>query len=322
MGVLVLLLLTLTSMVEAVSRQLDTSSSRIEAFRSARNAFESITRRISQATLNTYWDYDDPNLPTRYQRQSELRFLSGPISELVPPSDLADSSRELLTHGIFFQAPLGQTEDQTYQPLNNLLNTWGYYIEYTDDQDPILDDLGITSRERYRLMEMREPAENLSVYEYTSGQTTPNIQNLRDWLTKPFNEPDYQRTVADNIMAMVILPKLSKNEKGANQITGLELVDESVTYLYDTSEEGEGDIDPLYSSKHQLPPLIELTLIAVDETSAARMGNSLDLTNSFIQPDEFDQDLEDLENLLQSNQYRYRIFSTEIQIPGSKWSVE
>src|SRR5437867_2293961 len=70
MAILVLLLLVLVSITDATRKTWSYTSSKIEQFQDAREAFESITRKLSQATLNTYWDYDNPLTPTRYLRQS------------------------------------------------------------------------------------------------------------------------------------------------------------------------------------------------------------------------------------------------------------
>ena len=93
MAIIILLLLVLVGMVNQTSNIWRGTTGRIEQFRQARDGFEAMTRRLSQATLNTYLDYVDasgnprssasmaPNLasfvPARYVRQSELRMLSG-----------------------------------------------------------------------------------------------------------------------------------------------------------------------------------------------------------------------------------------------------
>ena len=69
-----LLLLTITGQTSRMWRY---TTSRSEQFGAAGQAFDSISQRLSQATLNTYWDYDNPNKPTKYQRQSQLRFPHG-----------------------------------------------------------------------------------------------------------------------------------------------------------------------------------------------------------------------------------------------------
>lgn len=81
MSVLAIIMLVLTAMISQTAKTWKYTSSKIEQFREARDAFESMARLISQATLNTYWDYDNPpstnKAPTQYLRSSELRFMSG-----------------------------------------------------------------------------------------------------------------------------------------------------------------------------------------------------------------------------------------------------
>ena len=159
-AVVSVLLVVLASVSGHVQKVYRSSMGKAEQFREARTAFEAITSRLAQAALNTYWDYDNPNNPTRYMRQSELRFQSGNAPALLgntyPPS-----------HAIFFQAPLGLTTNSTaYGGLDNLLNTWGYFIEFGDDSNirpGFLDTSGVAKRPRFRLMELSLPTENLAL---------------------------------------------------------------------------------------------------------------------------------------------------------------
>ena len=55
-GLLAIVLLLLASMTNSTASIWRLTSGKIEEFRSAGNAFDALTRRLSQATLNTYWD--------------------------------------------------------------------------------------------------------------------------------------------------------------------------------------------------------------------------------------------------------------------------
>ncbi len=322
MAVMTLIMAMMFAILSSIQTKTTRSTQNIEAFRAARNAYESITRRIGQATLNTYWAYDNPAAPTRYKRRSELRFISGSAEELIGDTDPDDNSERRFSHAIFFQAPLGESDTRALKPLANALNTWGYYIEHNSDEDDIPDVLKIASKNRFRLMEFREPTENLRVYEVTSG----NPDSIsKDWLTEPMNEAIYQHTVADNILAMSILPKLSSRDDE----TGLALVNGNNSFLYDSSVQGQGLTNPFHSSLHQLPPLVEVTLVAIDESSAQRLEISTDLPEFmdfldglFLAPDQLESDLAALESELTDRRLNYRVFSTEIPIQASKWSVE
>jgi len=322
MAVLSLIMAMMLGILGSIQRQTSRSTGNIEAFRAARNAFEAITRRISQATLNTYWAYDDPVEPTRYQRASELRFLSGNAADLIGAVDPENPTEERFGQAIFFQAPLGQVDDAALEPLDSILNTWGYYVEYNSDEEELPDVLNLTEKRRFRLMELREPSEDLTVYTVTSGD--PSTIS-RDWMSEPMDDGQLQHPLVDNVLALVILPKLAKRDDD----TGLALVNSSGNYLYDSALQGQGIVNPFYSSKHQLPPLVEVTLVAIDESSAIRLENSPDLdsflnlmANLFIAPDMFQDDLEILEAELTDRNLTYRVFSTEVPIQGSKWSVE
>ena len=72
-GIVVVLMVVLLGMTDQTQRLVRSTSAKVEQFQEARVAFEAMTRRLAQATLNTYWDYDNPTKPTKYIRSAELR---------------------------------------------------------------------------------------------------------------------------------------------------------------------------------------------------------------------------------------------------------
>jgi uncharacterized protein (TIGR02599 family) len=96
-AVLMLLMALLLSALNSSMTIWTRGASKIQSFQQARAAYEAMTRKISQATLNIYWDYDTDasGNPTGYKRQSELQFLSGPSANILPG---AGNSR---THSVF-----------------------------------------------------------------------------------------------------------------------------------------------------------------------------------------------------------------------------
>ena len=366
MVVLTLLLVLFTQLTTSTQKTIASTTGRLEEFRGARQAFEAITRRLGQATLNTYWDYSyaagNPN-PTGYVRQSELRFISGSTVAL----GIAPASNPLLrpTHAIFFQAPLGLVADTAdYHGLENLLNTWGYCIEYSDDsqlrpgflaslvQPPPL-------RYRFRLVELQEPSESFSLYQKeaalntgtsTSGGNAAYTQ--KDWFTSALGNipnsgdknppPRLVHVLAENIVALIILPKLTKaDQKTAG---GVSLYDDSSLspyYLYDsTSNNGQTspntsppdpdtpaarvDLNP----KNQLPSVVQVTMVAVDEASFLRYQTSQ--RDRTAPPDfgfpsdarsiNYNTDLQALQNTLQKSRLNYRVFTTTVSLKSAKWS--
>ena len=69
-AVFVLLLGLLMSTISQTSTVTRRATEKVSAFQGARSAFELITSKLSQATMNSYWDYDSPTTPTKYIRKS------------------------------------------------------------------------------------------------------------------------------------------------------------------------------------------------------------------------------------------------------------
>ena len=383
-AVLTVLLVILFKVTDGTQRIWQSTNSRIEEFRNARTGFETMTRRLSQATLNTYWGYyPNSTAPTSYTRQSELRYVNGSMSVFTPVATGTTSYRP--THGVFFQAPLGFVADDSgagntattnYAGLENLLNTFGYYVEFGSDNNLRPSFINALSnppplRYRFRLMELMESSQDLTLYKYTSGiglftgtnstslnctvyesatspcpATTSGTTTGLEWFTAPIAAGRSQ-VLAENIIAVVILPKLSpQDEQSAitsGSLTGQLGTNLAPGYGYDTTAHNANSI---IDSKSQLPPVVQITMVAVDEASYSRaqgsgtsaptdtLGNSNlglgtlfqtgtastvgSLTNSAVAG--YAKDLQTLTNTLLSKHINYRVFSTDVVIKGAKWS--
>ncbi len=326
---LLVLLVILSGIVSQTAKTWRFTTTKVEEFHASRDAFESIARRLSQATLNTYWDYQysgtgTQQIPVKYVRQSDLRFLSGGAQTAT------NATKPLRpTHAVFFQAPFGFVDEPNtigspdFSGLGSLLNTWGYFVEFNSDaaQRPsFLNGLttSVPERYRFRLVEMMQPSNNLNLYNLTSGHLT---YTGLDWITAPLTSAKPPvHTLADNVIALVVLPKLSKEEDP----TGTAL---APSYSYDSTAT---NADPNLNPKNQLPPLIQVTLVAMDETSAARIANGatppdLGIGALFNTTDpsgasKFATDLKALEGNLSAKRLNFRTFTTSIAIRSAKWS--
>jgi uncharacterized protein (TIGR02599 family) len=321
-----------------------------EEFRESRTAFETMTTRISQATLNTYWDYNNTTSPTRYERRSELRFICGNAG--TPSQLLGDSgTAKRVSHCIFFHAPLGfvddtqaQSPDTQIHGLEGLLNVWGYFVELNNDANlrPTILTSDVTTvplRVRFRLMEMMAPASKMATYQYTSGVGNDLLPKGKTYTGKQWYQSIVNGTtpnthaLAENVVALILHPEFSAQDRAelvkTNGTSGAELAS---NYLYDSTATA-ANVD--LNTKDQLPPAMRVTMVAIDEPSAVRLALSTDSQNifglqgKFQQAAQFKQDLTldssrsadgSLENKLVSLKVNYRVFTTTVPIWGAKWS--
>jgi len=322
MAIVSILLIVLFGMVDQASNMWRYSTSKTEQFRSARTAFESMTHQLSQATLNTYWDYqrNSNGDVQKYVRQSDLRFISGDANTVIgntPPKS---------TKCVFFSAPLGFSEQSSYLGIQTLLNSWGYFIQFKSDKDQwpgFMAGMKPTPVEKYRynLMEFMQPSEELSVYKYTSGSATALNYHDKDWFRQALSAPKPPAHIlAENVVALVLLPKLPPDPK----LTGTEL---APNYEYDSSDSTKPN-PPQYDPKNQLPPIVQVTLVAIDEASAGRLASQsgtnppdFGLDALFRDATKYTDDMSALQTTLVQKKATFRTFTTNVSIRGAKWSV-
>jgi len=343
-AILILIAMMIATMTNQMASTWRYASGKIEQFSGARNAFTSLTSRLSQATLNTYYDYFDSAgqprtvnnaatfVPKQYGRQSELRFICGSTdrdnlyagssaSALAP-----NSARPRPTHGVFFHAPLGFASDHTkHGALSSLLNCWGYYIEFGDDQPnrpAFLQNVSTSAplRYRYRLMEFMQPTESMATYAQPS-----------QWLDPIANHGGANAHVlAENIVALVLQPMISPKDE--QQLTSPPAVPGTAlapSYFYDSTTKNS---DPALNPKNQLPPIVRVTIVAIDEPSALRIAQGstkpdlqldrLFVTDKLESAQNYDKDLNTLQTRLTQMHCSFRVFTTDVIIRGAKWSKQ
>lgn len=364
MVVLIVLVVLLTQLINTLRGVISRTTTSIEEFRGARDAFETMARRIGQATLNSYDDVN-PTISgtasrsgTAYVRASELRFISGDAATLLTGTYSGKSlsagqeypSAPYPTDAVFFQAPLGVTQAASasaYAPLTQLLNTCGYYIKWDNDKDlrpSFLSSTTIPYRWRFHLMELIEPTENLRIYSVastgggTTGTSGPSSTSptrsaswdyaSTDWFTYPVvsESASSVHVLAENIVFLSILPMVAPQNaiKGDNNPasdgTSTDLVGSN--YLYDTTPDLAAS-GVKYRQNNQLPPIVYLMMIAVDEKSFARyLGaataapTDLGLAQILVNPtyDQRQRDIKQVTDALTSHKIGYRIFTLAIPL--------
>ena len=278
--IVVVLMAVMLGMTDQTQRLVKNTSSKVEQFQEARVAFESMTRRLSQATLNTFWDYqyDTNGNPNGYTRKSELRFHSGPMSILNKAGTTGGNLQP--GHGVFFQAPLGVVDDtKNLGAMDHLMNTWGYFLEIGSDADkfPTFLQNVVSPRKRYRLMELMEPSEKFSVYK-NQGDINNRLWFSQSISGSGLTGPRPVRVLTENIVALIILPRLSLADEKRLPATPPPVL--APSYNYDSTVTPPAALNPskppklseqLLNSKNQLPPVVQVIMVAIDEPSAKRL---------------------------------------------------
>jgi uncharacterized protein (TIGR02599 family) len=367
-AVLSLLLVMVFQMLNGMQLSWKRTKQVVGEFKEARQAFEDITRRVGQATLNAYmsYRYDTATVQGVQLRvgreiipQSELHFVCGPVANLGINQKNSRQVGQRYTHAVFFQAPFGfcidpDSQRQTtlrFGRFNNSMNAWGYYIEFnTDELDRprLLTDLpnAPSPRPRYRLMEFRQPTEYFQAYKlnlrdmankssrpqlyrwFTEGLYSVNSE----WNTQvqPTGTQGFFRTtrvVADNIIAMILRPRAANQIEG---VAGASAPPIAPDFHYDTRRfQWEGGVRG-QQSRHILPPILDITFVAVDENSFVQFAAQEKIRSAeddpvlvnesyFRESQQFNKDLQNLEQDLQRRKLDYRVFTTSVRLRESRW---
>jgi len=329
-AILGIIMAIILSMMQQTSSLWKNTTGKLEGFRNARAAFDAMTRTISQATLQTYFDYQDSSgnwagtygtssftSPAKYARRSDLHFICGQGTTLLGSS----STLSPVTHAIFFQAPLGYSTQYTTQ--QRLLNACGFYVAYGPDPN-VPSYLTLAPRYRYRLMEFLQPSESLQVYMTSTLAGNPNT-----WFKQPITgsySTAANSVLAENVIALAVWPKQTSADQ-ANGSTSL-----TSDYSYD-SRISTGTL-----TYNQLPPVVEVTMVTIDETSAIHLANPNTAPNAAVgitstlftsatypaagTQNQLQTDLATMESTLTASHLNYRVYQTEVAIAGAKWTAQ
>jgi uncharacterized protein (TIGR02599 family) len=207
------------------------------------------------------------------------------------------------------------------------LNACGYYVELGSDsalRPAFLSSLPI--KNRYRLIENILPAQN---FDSTCGGypafTDTNNNNDDLWITSGLAGSNAVKNVlCENIIALIIRPEVAAQDASLLGLANSFAL--TSNYFYD-SRAGRTGVAALQFA--QLPPLLRVVMVAVDEKSAARLTTgftpptAFQLKSSWFQtPANLNQDLEELEKQLNDAKVDYRIFNQVIPLRGAKFSAQ
>lgn len=336
------------------------ATAKIQAFQEARAGFDSMTRNLAQAMLNTYYDYYDAAnvcrsslttpaqlnafVPAKYDRVSDLQFVCGQADTLLKGSSTPIITQ---TQAVFFQAPKGYSVD--FDGLDTALNACGYFLQFDDGSTTVPEFIrtsaGYKQRYRFRMMEMTQGTENLNVYKPGIGVS---------WFVD-FAATN-SRVIAENVIALVLLPKLPERQDRTgvalapnynfnsrvplNSGTDLDWPSVVPPFPGDSfaaTAPGSGT-STVMTRHHQLPPVMKVIMVVLDEASASRLqGDSTNVpaainfsaTGLFTDALKLDEDLKTVEDICNAKpgnltgntqKLNYRIFSTDIIMRQAKWA--
>ena len=262
-----------------------------DGYRNTRLALDTVAQRLAQAELNTRWAADISVNPPRYVTDSDLHFVCGPADLLLtdPAHTVGDA--------VFFQAPFGLDTPRTSnggsssstnvfdkQKLDATLNAWGYFVEYGPDTDERPAFMAASQdrfpeRHRFRLMEFRQPAHELSLYDMQAGtppelklRNASSLDQLYAWFRDPLragrtNQQRHVSVVAENILALLITPLDPKLRQANSDLANSAPYQIAPKGYWDSrgslsSGEAAAEADP---QTHHLPPAVQLTAIALSE---------------------------------------------------------
>ena len=148
------------------------------------------------------------------------------------------------------------------------------------------------------------------------------------WITEICNDGGVPVTsgscvspVADNVILLLIWPRLST----ADDSTGKRLTS---NYQYDSWAENPL-IVPQPITENQMPPIIQITLVTISESSAMRIDTKSNtpppdieaaLNGRFINVDDYTTDLKAMSELLSAKHIEFQIYNTAVPVKESKWS--
>lgn len=352
--VVMIVLLQLTGGVGQIWRS---SSGKISAFQNARAAFAVINRTLARATLNTYHDYVDAAgnyrnannpgtfAPAQFARASELHFLSGPASQIVPGGQPMENPGD----AIFFQVPMGASDDDGLKNLNRTLNSIGFYIQYGQPDDasiPAWLRPLIGKVKRFRLVQVVEPTEQMKIYTSTANSSY-DLGWLQSFKTPPVAAQPRTRVLAEDVPLLVLRPRLAPEDErtlaakiGATYSASTRGSLLAPNYHYDSRawqagypsgqrvKAGSAPTERAGIMRNQVPPVVDLAMVSVDRHSMGRLDQSGSTpppplrvpSGLFTDSSKLEADLETYGRQLSDAGIRYRIFRTSVQIQGAKWS--
>jgi uncharacterized protein (TIGR02599 family) len=221
--------------------------------------------------------------------------------------------------------PAGFSTNPATVRLKDLLNAGGFFVEYGDgrlEKPAILGNL-IEFPKRYRLVELLEPTEDLTIYNHDPRGLDPAKQGKPwEWIDDALANGNRRniRLLAENIIGFFLWPQTSD---------GTFLSDSKRTY---DTRVNDALTSPQPVMAHQLPQVVRVVMVALAESSAVQLDNQpggpaavlepafANLFNAATTNKEVDVALKTLEERLLANKLEFRMFNSYVQLGEAKWN--
>ena len=328
-----MVMLVLIGTTNAVSKLWRKAAMKTASYSEAREAFDTLTAQLAQLSLQPYWDYVDASgsvrnstnlesfVPAAIKRQSDLHFIMGPTTDVVPGTSAATHPG----HAVFFQRLGGRDSDL---PFSNLLETAGFFVESVDaSSDPYTPSAVLSavkpSGQKMRLVEVQALPADTTVYSSTNASGgAAQAKWISDLNVGNPAQRSLKRVAAENVILLILRARLSEAEDS----TGAALAPD---YLYDSRAWVSEKSNRAERTRNTPPPIIDVVMVVLEEDSADRLSRSGKLTPSgmgydglFTNAADLDDDLQQLQDSLNNNKIGHRVLRASVPIANARWGED
>jgi uncharacterized protein (TIGR02599 family) len=333
MAIFSVVMLTIMSAVTMLQGTWTRLRGTADTYRGARLALDAVARKVSQCMIQPRYEAPleteavrDSTLP--FVRRSDLHFVCGPATNVAPLNGTCG-------HAIFFVGPYGEPAQAVtrsapraieHESLHELMSGWGYFVQLRDATQSPPDFLGKDAAtqkgsiltgvpQRFRLMEMRQPADELSIFKPANDSTqgAPDATVPHAWFRDPLlnGTPNLPRlrVVADNILALIVIPLTGVDAKGP--------ASDQLNSGWDTRDHSSPE------QHHRHAKAYRLTVIATPEDywHGTKVVSPVELQGQinglFNVPARYANDLQLLTSGLVAKRVPHRVMSTIVRPPSS-----
>ncbi|PTY01397.1 hypothetical protein DB346_13090 [Verrucomicrobia bacterium LW23] len=303
-------LVLLATFVGRSMNVLNSATARSETRQGTAAAADCLERDLARAMLESYSAADPTGASGSPALRSSMRFLvATPGADGLP--GLTGTG-----HLLLFQAvPDGSPASAASAPpvvdgVDPAVATYAFYVAFARAPAAPTHASAEANPLRFRLMRVVIPPDLVSAYPPSDADS---------WLSAS-EMPRYTTAVADNVIALIVRPV----EAGGTPETAPR--DVTAAYLFDSLEGAEAD--PQSPTAHRLPPMLQITVVAIDEAAARRLDRGAEtppvevtsaLAGKFLNPAERDADIADMRRRLHGSGIHLTVRTLSIPLRESTW---